>query len=579
MARSVSSLCRWTLMATAAALALAPAAPLKAQQLPFNIGTAVRSTEQAQEAAPQVRPSRPLVLPQLAEPQFTLPGKETLQVRRIVLTGTEGLAVDEAQVRAILAPYEGRKLTLAQIYEAADKLTALYREAGYLVAKVYVPAQDARKGTLAMKLLPGRYGAVTVKNDSLVKDDYLKGILDTQQVSTGALIEKARLERAMLLISDLNGANMPRAVIGAGGAQGASDFLFDVPEEQRLDGFLLGDNFGAPYTGRWRASAGLNLNSPLGIGDRLSAFGMISQSTDLANGRVAYSLPLGYDGLRAEVAAFRTTYELGYDYADLDATGVADGLSVTLLYPFLRSREDSIWGSAVYTYKNLDDLAFDVSYAHRRINEGTLGLNRDTSGAVLGLPLITSTSVSLTFGDVEFPDPQQALANAQGADTAGGFSKLSATFVATLALAEKLSMSVNIRGQKSFSGNLDSSEQFSLTGSYGVRSYDEGLSGDSGWLVTPELKYALPDLFGWRHAVSAFADVGGAALEDGSYTITQPDYVQLGDVGLGYYGSYEYSPDRTLLLKAYVAWTVGGSGAAADYDRGTVGLVQAGFTF
>lgn len=579
MACSLTSALRPILAATLAAAALAPAATAQGQQLPFNIGAAVRATEQAQEAAPQVRPSQPLVLPQLTEPQFTFDDRQTLRIRRIVLTGVEGLSVSEDKVREVLSPYEGKDLTLAQIYQAADRLTALYREAGYLVAKVYVPAQDARKGTLTMKLLPGRFGAVTVKNDSLVREDYLAGILGHQKVSTGELIERAPLERAMLLISDLYGANMPRSVIGAGGAPGTSDFLFEVPGEQRLDGFLLGDNFGAPYTGRWRATAGLNLNSPLGIGDRLSGFGMVSQSTDLANGRLAYALPIGYDGLRAEVAAFRTTYELGNAYADLDATGVADGISATLVYPFLRSRADSIWGSAAYTYKNLDDLTFDISYAHRRINEGIIGLNRETNGTVLGLPLVTSAAVAITFGDVEFPNPEQQLANAQGADTAGGFSKLTASLVATVGLTEQLSFSVNIRGQKSFTGNLDSSEQFSLTGFYGVRSYDEGLSGDSGWLVTPELKYALPDILAWRHAVSAYADVGGAALEDGSYTVTQPDYVQLGDIGLGYYGTYEYAPGRAFLLKGYVAWTVGGGEAAAGYDRGTVGLVQAGLTF
>ncbi|MFG1417361.1 ShlB/FhaC/HecB family hemolysin secretion/activation protein [Xanthobacter sp. V0B-10] len=579
MACSLTSASRPILAATVAAAALAPAATAHGQQLPFNIGAAVRATEQAQEAAPQVRPSQPLVLPQLAEPQFTFDNRQTLRIRRIVLTRVEGLSVSEDKVREVLSPYEGKDLTLAQIYQAADRLTALYREAGYLVAKVYVPAQDARKGTLTMKLLPGRFGAVTVKNDSLVREDYLAGILGHQRVSTGELIERAPLERAMLLISDLYGANMPRSVIGAGGAPGTSDFLFEVPEEQRLDGFLLGDNFGAPYTGRWRATAGLNLNSPLGIGDRLSGFGMISQSTDLANGRLAYALPLGYDGLRAEVAAFRTTYELGNAYADLDATGVADGISATLAYPFLRSRADSIWGSAAYTYKNLDDLTFDISYAHRRISEGIIGLNRETNGTVLGLPLVTSAAVAITFGNVEFPNPEQQLTNAQGADTAGGFSKLTASLVATVGLTEQLSFSVNIRGQKSFTGNLDSSEQFSLTGFYGIRSYDEGLSGDSGWLVTPELKYALPDILAWRHAVSAYADVGGAALEDGSYTVTQPDYVQLGDIGLGYYGTYEYAPGRAFLLKGYVAWTVGGGEAAAGYDRGTVGLVQAGLTF
>lgn len=579
MIRTVSS--RPGRVLPAAALAtLVSCAPAFAQGLPFNIGDAVRDAQQAQQAAPQPQPTRPLVLPKLAEPQLVLPDKTTLHVRHILVAGTDGLAVGEETLRAVLAPYEGRKLTLAQIYEAADRVTALYREAGYLVAKVYVPQQDARRGTLTFKLVPGRYGQVTVKNESLVKDVMLKGTLDAQKVAPGELIETARLERAMLLISDLSGAGMPRAVIGAGAGQGTSDFLFDVPEERRFDGFLMGDNFGTPYTGEWRASGGFTVNSPLGIGDRLSAFGLVSNSTDMLNGRVAYSLPLGFDGLRTEVALFRTTYALGDAYADLDATGVADGLSASLIYPFKRSREDSIWGSALYTYKNLNDLALGISYAHRKINEGTVGLNRDTSGTVLGLPLVTSSAVAITFGTVDFPDSDQALANALGADTAGDFSKLTASFVATLALVEKVSLSVNVRGQKSFSGNLDSSEQFGLTGIFGVRSYFEGLSGDSGWLVTPELKYALPDVYGWHHAVSAFADVGGVALEDGSYTITQPDYVQLGDIGLGYYGNYEYSPGRNLLLKAYLAWSVGSSEVASGYSRGgTVGLVQAGLTF
>ncbi len=71
MACSLTSALRPIFATTVAVAALAPAATARAQQLPFNIGAAVRATEQAQEAAPQVRPSQPLVLPQLAEPQFT----------------------------------------------------------------------------------------------------------------------------------------------------------------------------------------------------------------------------------------------------------------------------------------------------------------------------------------------------------------------------------------------------------------------------------------------------------------------------------------------------------------------------
>lgn len=544
----------------------------------YDAGTAAREGEQAAKHAPETQRSGPLNLPQLIEPQLTLADGESLRVRRFNVKGGEGL-VDPQAVRALLKPYEGRKLTLQQIYEAADKITALYREVGYLVAKAYVPEQDARSGTLNLKLVPGRYGRIAFTNRSLIRDWYVQGIYARQQVKEGGLIRQEGLECAMLLTSDLSGAGMPRSVMGAGRTQGTSDFLFEMPHENRLDGFLLGDNFGSPYTGRRRAMVGLNLNSPLGFGDKLSAFGMVSETTDLINGRLAYTLPLGYDGLKAEAAIFRTTYTLGGAYAASEATGVADGVSGTLAYPLKRSREDTIIVSTGYTYKRLDDRVFDTSYNERNLSEGMAAVSRQRVGELFGRPFVASANLGLTIGSVDYPDLAQLAWNAAGADTAGGFQKLAGGITVTWALREKLSLIVDARGQKSLSGNLDSSEQLGLTGIYGVRSYNEGLSGDTGWIVTPELKYALPDIYGWQHAVSAFADVGGVALENGAYTTTQPDYVSVADIGLGYYGAYEYMSGRMLLLKAYLAHTVGADADTQSYDRGTVGLVQAGFTF
>ncbi len=118
-------------------------------------------------------------------------------------------------MRALLAPYENRKLTLALIYEAADKITTLYRNKGYLVAKAYVPAQNARDGLLRLKLVAGQYGAVTVHNSSLVRDDYLKEVVD-HALAGSPLIHKDEMERALLLISDLPGAGVPRIALAPG---------------------------------------------------------------------------------------------------------------------------------------------------------------------------------------------------------------------------------------------------------------------------------------------------------------------------------------------------------------------------
>jgi hemolysin activation/secretion protein len=96
-------------------------------QLPYGIGNAVREGEQTRRQALPGSPSMP-ALPRLVEPQLTLKDKETLRVRRFKVEGPN--LVDEAEVRAALAPYEGRTLTIAQIYEAADGVTTIYRTHG-----------------------------------------------------------------------------------------------------------------------------------------------------------------------------------------------------------------------------------------------------------------------------------------------------------------------------------------------------------------------------------------------------------------------------------------------------------------
>src|SRR5690606_34610146 len=135
-----------------------------------NIGDAGRQADIARRAQLPRETATP-VLPGLVEPPISLNDKATLLVRQFKVEGA-GL-VGEAEIREIIAPYENRKLTLAQIYEVADNITTLYRNKGYLLAKAYVPAQNATRGTLKIKVVAGRYGAITLKNDSLVRDNFL----------------------------------------------------------------------------------------------------------------------------------------------------------------------------------------------------------------------------------------------------------------------------------------------------------------------------------------------------------------------------------------------------------------------
>ncbi len=557
------------LLATTALMAASPALA----QVP-GIGEAVQQSEQTRQAAPALRSPGALVLPRLAEPQLVLKDKETLFIKRFEIAG-DG-PIDVAEILPLLEPYQNRKLNILQIYEAADVVTNLYRGRGYILAKAYVPAQNAKTGVLRLKIVPGKYGARTINNDSLVRESFLKGIIDSA-LGTSPYIRQDSLERAMLLVSDLNGAGMPRVVTGAGRQPETSDFAFNVPPERRVDGYLTADNWGSPYTGRNRLTGGVNLNSPLGFGDKLSGFGIFTEHGDLKNGRVSYAFPVGTSGLKAELAAFRTTYALGSIYNVLDATGNADAVSATLLAPIKRQREESWYLSGNFTHKSLTDKIMGDPTDQRDMDVGMLAAQRDSAGTFIGLPLVTSTTASVSYGSVGFSDADM---RALHPAIAAHFVKANVAFTSTLGLTERLSLAVNVKAQKSFSGNLDSSEQMFLTGAYGVRSFDEGIAGDSGYLVQPEFKYALPAFPNYQHSLGLFTDVGAAKIENPVYVTTQNPVTYLNDVGAGYYASYEYSPERTLLFRAHLAHSYGGTGGAAIfYNRGTKALFQTGFTF
>lgn len=562
--------CRTLLAASVGVLLAVGAAPAFAQGVPAAAGAASREAEASRATAPVPKARAEPVLPQLVEPQLTFDAGQKILVRTVVLDGEQPLG--EADAREIVAAYEGRRLSLADIYEMAGKVTNLYRAKGCLVAKTYVPAQNAKSGTLHLKLVVGRFGDVKIDNQSLVSDERVKATIDAA-VGDRPYIHQDGIERAMLLVDDLAGAKLPKATISAGAVPGASDFSFAVPTGKRFGGYFMGDTWGAPSTGRERLSGDIFVNSPLGLGDRLDLYGLASRDSGLLNGRASYALPLWAAGPRAEIAAFSTTYALGGAYGALDAKGVAQGASGTLSYALQRSRASSLYLSVNGTYKHLRDEVLSTTTSERDITLATFAVTRETAGDLFGLPLQTSTTGSVTAGHVAF------VGSVPTTDAQGDYGRANAVFTATLGLIENLALTTTAKAQASFGKTLDSSEQFGIAGAWGVRSFDEGLSGDSGFLVTPELRYQLPQVWEIKHALGVFTDYGVAWLAHPDPTGLQRSRVSLQDVGLGYYANWDWSEGRTLFLKAHLGRTVGPTTGAERYDQTTKALIQVGTTF
>src|ERR1700730_8663285 len=102
------------------------------------------------------------VLAQSVSPQPQPPPRDETRVlvSRFVVTGVS--AFPPEQLRPLLAEGEGRELTLAELEGFAARLTAFYREHGYILARAYVPAQEMRGGVVELAVLEGRVGTIDI---------------------------------------------------------------------------------------------------------------------------------------------------------------------------------------------------------------------------------------------------------------------------------------------------------------------------------------------------------------------------------------------------------------------------------
>lgn len=537
-----------------------------------NIGDAMRQSE-----PPKDVPKKKVTLPIVGDDedkavqQEIMDGKKIL-IKHILITGAEHLS--NGKLRDIVAPYENTELSFKEMKAIASLLTKTYREEGFFVAKAYIPKQDIlhQDGELKISIVEGNYGSFNLDNHSLVNDTLLQEILDDAKDDN--VLSLNTLERAMLLINDTPGVKVTNADVKPGTTKGTSDFDIKTESTNPYNAYVIEDNYGSKYTGRYRTNVGLSANSPFGYGDKFGVNGVISSETDLKNGKAYYNFPLMSNGLRGEVSASRTTYTLGDSYASLDAQGKATTLDASLIYPLLRTRVETLNISLDLAHKHMEDEIQSTSdVTKKEAVVGTAGMNYSKESLLFGLNGKTSATFAWAYGDLSFDDNTALASDQAGAKTSGKYSKISGSVEHYLQFDETYALTTSLRFQKALGNkNLDGSEDFSIGGAYGVRAFPDGeLSAENGYIFGAELFYTLPSIENISHKVSVFADTGYARMENPTGAT---DDRHLSDIGLGYQASY-----KEFFAKAQVARVIGGEKVSSEPEHSTKMLLQIGWMY
>ena len=494
----------------AATLTLALLCASVAAQTAPDAGTLRQQIEQGREATlpRKALPAKP------ATPEAMRPlSGVVITVTQFQLAGNTLLGAEPLQ--AALAPFLNRPLDYTQLQAAVAAVADVYRAAGWIV-RAYLPEQDVVGGVVTIQIVEAVFGGVKLEGAPATRvalAQIQRGFDALQAV--GAPLNANAIDRALLLADDLPGV----AVSGSlrEGAQASqTELVIKLADEPLLVGETTLDSTGSRSTGANRLSANLNFNSPLGLGELLSANLIHTEGSDYL--RVGATLPVGDKGWRAGASASTMRYRLVTgEFAALDSTGTSGSAGLEASYPIIRSRLHNLYFNANLEHKTFDNQANAATATHYQADSLSLGLTGNLFDN-LGGGGANSASLTLTSGQINLNDSPNQAADAASTQTDGAFSKLRYSASRQQTITADLSFYAAASGQWA-SKNLDSSEKFFLGGAYGVRAYPSSEAGGSaGQLLNLELRYRLPQGF----TVTGFYDAGQVSVNTNNNFASAP---------------------------------------------------------
>lgn len=549
----------------------------KIKLLPFAI-LALCQTVLAQQpptAGSQIQQIPPSPVPQKAAPAIRIepstapasPASDAVKITVNSLRVTGARVYSEAELIALTGFQAGSELSLADLRGMAQKITERYRSNGYIVAQAYVPAQEITEGAVTISVIEGQYGKIAVRNQSNLSDPLIQSQLDG--IGSGDPVVIAPLESRLLLLSDIPGVNVT-STLAPGASIGTSDLIVDVTPGQRVTGSIDADNAGNRYTGEYRLGATVNLNNLAGLGD-VASLRVLTSGSGLNYARASYQMQFGK--ATAGLAYSWLGYELGKEFASLQAKGTAKIASIYGSYPLIRSRDTNLYAGLAFDAKTMQDRLDSTSTVTDKKAQALMASLRGDHRDSLGGGGLTNYAITATAGNLDIQTPALKALDAATAQSNGRYTKLGFSAMRLQSVTDTISLYAGINGQVA-SKNLDVSEKMELGGINGVRAYPEGEAyADQGYLLTLEARMLLPkfsEQIPGQVQLVGFVDTGSVTLNKNPWA-PGDNRRTLSGAGIG----LNWTAYNNFVVKASYARKLGSGTATSAPDKSGRFWIQA----
>jgi hemolysin activation/secretion protein len=440
---------------------------------------------------PDVNPLRTIPAPPVPESVLDVPG--TITVKQFEFVGNTVFSSKE--LNQAIANFTQKPVSFAQLVEAANQITKLYVDQGYITTGAYIPEQNLTSGKVKIQIVEGSLASIEVEVKGRLRANYIR---DRLAQKTDAPLNINQLQSALQLLQLNPLVDSLNAELSAGITPGTNILSVAVTS---ADTFVLKtklDNSRNLSIGSFEGGVQLEEGNLLGIGDRFYlAYDHTAGSNQYGGG---YTLPLNTSGGSLGFNLRWGQNEIiqsSFEKIDLDIN--SRNYDLTWRQPLLQRATPTV----------SQELAVNIT-AGRRASDSTImnepqplspGANEEgeirTSVVSFGQEWlqrnrrqVISASSQFNLGiDVlnatilpDEPDSQFFSWRGQFAYLRS-LGKTQQQFGSTILLRSELQLA---------SDPLVSTEQFSLGGATTVRGYrQDALLTDSGFLATAEFRLPI----------------------------------------------------------------------------------------
>ena len=405
------------------------------------------------------------------------------------------------QLEESYAPYIGNRITLADAYEIANKITERYRSEGYFLSLAHIPNQRIANGVVIVQVVEGYISKVDLppeQNDSSVIQGYVDRVLDQRPATSDAV------ESFLLRLNDLPGYNF-RAVLAPveHGAPGETKLVLE-PSKKDDRGSISFDNYSSRFLGPHEVTAAYSTSLlPM---QQTSVSGLTSLPTDKLNyGTLNHRMVIAPD-VSLELNGGVTKAYPGYRLESSEIKSTATSGGVALNYQWIRQRDENFSLKLGLDSRDVATDTLGTALTRDHIRALRLNATYDVSDQWSGY---NAANLIISQGIDGLGSNKKSDANLSRAGAIPDFTKAELSLSRLQRMDDDWSLQVSTVGQIA-AGGLYSSEQFGYGGQAFGRAYDSSeITGDQGISGSLELRYG-----GWMDAESirlqpyAFYDVG-----------------------------------------------------------------------